>query len=138
MWYEMYRAPQNEDKCIIRVFDDENNFIYVTETLGRKYKPFNETRYPFEKSNGEELHDADNTYFIQFLGTDSKTWMLTLYCVESYPERQLAISLSQPYGELPWIVKWDIRKAMRSIGMHANKFFATSCHDVTLRRGVKF
>lgn len=34
MWYEMYRAPQNEDKCIIRVFDDENNFIYVTETLG--------------------------------------------------------------------------------------------------------
>lgn len=32
-WYEFWRNPKNDQKCINRVFDEENNVMYVTETL---------------------------------------------------------------------------------------------------------
>lgn len=137
-WYEFWRNPKNDQKCINRVFDEENNVMYVTETLSREYEPINSTEYYFEKSSGEELHDAEYTYFIQFVGTDNFSWILTLTCFENHPTRQLSLSLSEPYAELRPYVKRGVRKALATMGLSNTPFYATSCSDIELRSPIRF
>ncbi|KAM7309000.1 hypothetical protein ISCGN_012631 [Ixodes scapularis] len=126
-WYEMWRSPEGQTRCVTRKYMLERMQMLWTERRSANSSIMRRRTMTFMGEGDLQILKKDGSLFQQLLDTDDQTYMFLHDCNEKDGVSRWIIACTSPSGWLPRGAAKRIKSILAQIGKPDITFYPTAC-----------